>query len=41
MLVEQRNSGAVIVEQCGETGEQCWLNSVVEQWSSIGGTVEQ
>ena len=43
-------SGTVWVELCGGTVlvEQCWwntkveeLNSVVEQWNSVGGTVEQ
>ena len=29
------NCGTVKVEQCG------WWNSVVEQWNSVGGTVEQ
>ena len=35
------NSKTVFVEQCGETVEQCWCNSVVEQcrWNSDGGTV--
>ena len=35
------NSGIVMVEQCGATVEQCWWNSVVEQWISVGGIVEQ
>ena len=30
-----------MVEQCGATVEQCWWNSVVEQWNSVGGLVEQ
>ena len=41
-IVEQWNSEAVIVEQCGwwnRVVEQ-W-NSVVEQWSSVGGKVKQ
>ena len=33
-VVEQWNSGTVMVEQC-------WWNSVMEQWNSVGGTVEQ
>ena len=33
------NNKTVFVEQCGGTVEQCWCNSVVEQWNS--GTVEQ
>ena len=44
VLVEQWNSGTVMVEQCGETVEQCWWNSetgLVEQWNSVGGLVEQ
>ena len=28
-----------MVEQCGATVEQCWWNSGVEQWNSVGGTV--
>ena len=44
-MVEQRwwNSETVIVEQCRETLEQLWWNSVVEQrwWNSVGGTVKQ
>ena len=28
-----------MVEQCGATVEQCWLNSGVEQWNSVCGTV--
>ena len=42
------NSETVMVEKCGGTGEQSlWnsvvekRNSVVEQWNSDGGTVEQ
>ena len=31
--------GTAIEEQCGRREEQCWLNSVVEQWNSVGGTV--
>ena len=34
------NSGIVMVEQCGATVEQCWWNSGVEQWNSVG-IVEQ
>ena len=39
-VVEQWNSdgGTVIVEQCGEKVEQCWLNServMVEPWNSV------
>ena len=30
-----------MVEQCGATVEQCWWNSGVEQWNSVGGIVEQ
>ena len=30
-----------MVEECGATVEQCWWNSVVEQWNSVGGIVEQ
>ena len=29
------------MEQCGGTVEKSWLDSVVEQWNSDGGTVEQ
>ena len=29
-----------MVEQCGATVEQCWWNSGVEQWNSVG-IVEQ
>ena len=35
------NSGTVLVEQCGGLVEQCWRNSVVEQWNSVGGIGEQ
>ena len=35
------NSGTVLVEQCGGTVEQCWRDSVVEQWNSVGGIGEQ
>ena len=28
------NNKTVFVEQCGGTVEQCWCNSVVEQWNS-------
>ena len=38
-MVEQWNSGTVMVEQCGGTVEQSWWNSVAEQWNSHGGTV--
>ena len=30
-----------MVEQYGATVEQYWWNSVVEQWNSVGGIVEQ
>ena len=30
-----------MVEKCGGTVEQSWCNSVVQQWNSDGGTVEQ
>ena len=30
-----------MVEQWGERVEQSWWNSVVEQWNSDGGTLEQ
>ena len=39
--VEQWNSGTVMLEECGGTVEECWWKSVVEQWNSVGGTVEQ
>ena len=29
----------MLVEQCGGTVEQCWWDSVVEQWNSDGGKV--
>ena len=35
------NSKTVFVEQCGGTVEQCWWNSVMEQWNRVGGIVEQ
>ena len=35
------DSGRVLVEECGGTVEQCWWNSVVDQWNSVGETVEQ
>ena len=47
-MVEQWNSiggtveqsgETVMVEQCGGTVQQCWWNSVVEQWYSDGGTL--
>ena len=28
-----------MVEECGGRDERCWLNSVVEQWNSVGRTV--
>ena len=31
--------GTKLVEHYGGTVEQCWWNSVVEQWNSVGGTV--
>ena len=39
--MEQWNSdgGTVIVEQTGGTVEECWWNSVVEQWKNVGATV--
>ena len=50
-IVEQCwwSSGTVMVEQCmwksdseiGGTVKQCLWSSVVEQWNSDGGTVEQ
>ena len=41
VFVEQwnRDSGTVMVEQCGGMVEECWWNSVVEEWNSVGGTV--
>ena len=30
-----------MVEKCDGTVEQSWCNSVVQQWNSDGGTVEQ
>ena len=38
-MVEQWNSGTLMVEHCNETVEQQWWNSVVEQWNSHGATV--
>ena len=35
------NTKTVFVEQCGGTVEQCWWNSVMEQWNRVGGTVEE
>ena len=29
------------MEECGGTVEQCWWNSVMELWNSVGGIVEQ
>ena len=29
-----------MVERCGATVEQCWWNSAVEQWNSVGEIVE-
>ena len=29
------------MEECAETVEQCWWNSVIELWNSVGGIVEQ
>ena len=46
-MVEQWNSGTVMVEQCYRVGgivEQGWWNSgrlIMEQWKIDGGTVEQ
>ena len=43
VIVEQcgwSNCGIVMVEQCGGTVEQCWWNSVMEQWNRVGGTVQ-
>ena len=31
----------MLVEPCGGTVEQCWRNSVKEQWNSVGGIGEQ
>ena len=31
----------MLVEQCGGRVEECWWNSVVKQWNSVGGTVKQ